>query len=54
MEGDFLRGLNIRTLTIGDLDAIVEIDRKVLGKVRQDFWKKKIELPNPIEVSRGI
>ena len=47
MEGDVLEGLNIRPLTIGDLDAIVEIDRKVLGKVRQDFWKKKIELPSP-------
>lgn len=46
MEGDFLAGLNIRTLTIGDLNAIVEIDRRVLGKVRQDFWRKKIELPN--------
>ena len=47
MEGDFLESLNIRSLTIGDLDAIVEIDRKVLGKVRRDFWEKKIELPNP-------
>ena len=47
MEGDFLTELTIRPLTIGDLDAIVEIDRKVLGKVRRDFWKKKIELPNP-------
>lgn len=47
MEGEFFEGLMIRPLTIGDLDAIVEIDRKVLGKVRKDFWKKKIELPNP-------
>ena len=47
MEGDFLESLNIRSLTIGDLDAIVEIDRKVLGKVRRDFWEKKIELPTP-------
>jgi ribosomal protein S18 acetylase RimI-like enzyme len=47
MEGDSLAGLNIRALTIGDLDAIVEIDRRVLGKVRQDFWRKKIEPPNP-------
>jgi ribosomal protein S18 acetylase RimI-like enzyme len=47
MEEDFLGKLNIRPLTIGDLDAIVEIDRKVLGKVRREFWKKKIELPNP-------
>ncbi len=43
---DFLERLNIRPLTFGDLDAIVEIDRKVLGKARQDFWRKKIELPN--------
>jgi ribosomal protein S18 acetylase RimI-like enzyme len=47
MERDFLTELTIRPLTIEDLDAIVEIDRKVLGKVRRDFWRKKIELPNP-------
>jgi ribosomal protein S18 acetylase RimI-like enzyme len=47
MEEEFWAGLSIRPLTIGDLDAIVEIDRKVLGKVRRDFWEKKIELPNP-------
>jgi ribosomal protein S18 acetylase RimI-like enzyme len=47
MEGDFLAGLDIRPLTIGDLDAIVEIDRRVLGMVRRDFWRNKIELPNP-------
>ncbi len=47
MEGDLLSGVKMRPLTILDLDAIVEIDRKVLGKVRRDFWRKKIELPNP-------
>jgi ribosomal protein S18 acetylase RimI-like enzyme len=47
MEGNFIHDLNLRSLTIGDLDAIVEIDRKVLGKVRRDFWRKKIELPHP-------
>jgi len=46
MEGEFLAGLDIRPLTIGDLDAIVEIDRRVLGMVRRDFWRNKIELPN--------
>ena len=46
MEEDFLAKLNIRPLVFGDLDAIVEIDRKVLGKARQDFWRKKIELPD--------
>ena len=47
MEVDFLAGVDIRPMTIGDLDGIVEIDRKVLGKPRPDYWKKKIELPNP-------
>jgi ribosomal protein S18 acetylase RimI-like enzyme len=46
LEEDFLTRLSIRPLTIGNLDAIVEIDRKVLGKVRRDFWKNKIDLPN--------
>jgi len=46
MEEDLLARLFIRPLTIGDLDAIVEIDRKVLGKRRPDYWKKKIEVPN--------
>jgi ribosomal protein S18 acetylase RimI-like enzyme len=47
MEENFVDNLNMRPLTIGDLDAIVEIDRKVLGKVRGEFWRKKIEVPNP-------
>lgn len=47
MEGDFLSGVRMRPLTISDLDAIAEIDWKVLGKVRRDYWKQKIELPNP-------
>ena len=46
MGEEFLARLNIRPLIFGDLDAIVEIDRKVLGKARQDFWRKKIELPD--------
>jgi ribosomal protein S18 acetylase RimI-like enzyme len=45
MEEDSLAKLNIRPLTIGDLDAIVEIDRKVSGEARRDFWGEKIELP---------
>ena len=46
MEEAFLTGLILRPMTLGDLDAIVEIDSKVLGKPRPDYWKKKIELPN--------
>jgi ribosomal protein S18 acetylase RimI-like enzyme len=47
MGEDLLNELKIRPLTIGDLEAIIEIDRKVLGKPRRDYWKKKIELTNP-------
>ena len=47
MKEEFLVGVDIRPMNIGDLDAIVEIDRKVLGKSRPDYWKKKLELPNP-------
>jgi len=36
--------LKIRGLTLKDLPAIVEIDRKVLGKPRPEYWKRKIEV----------
>ncbi len=45
-KDDFPTGLNIRPLAMRDLDAIVEIDRKVLGKARADYWENKIELSN--------
>jgi ribosomal protein S18 acetylase RimI-like enzyme len=35
-------GLKIRSLNEDDLDAVVEIDRKVLGKTRRDYWRRKI------------
>jgi ribosomal protein S18 acetylase RimI-like enzyme len=44
-EEEFLAKMSIRPLTLADLDAIVEIDRKVLGKPRREYWKKQIELP---------
>jgi ribosomal protein S18 acetylase RimI-like enzyme len=34
--------LRIRSLTENDLDAVVEIDRKILGKTRREYWKRKI------------
>ena len=34
--------LTIRSLNENDLDAVVEIDRKILGKPRRDHWKRKI------------
>ncbi|MFH1350353.1 MAG: GNAT family N-acetyltransferase [Pseudomonadota bacterium] len=34
----------IRAMTVKDLDRIVEIDTKVLGKSRPDYWEMKLEL----------
>ena len=46
MEEGALSGVIIRPLTIADLDAVVEIERTILGKTRRDYWEKKIETPN--------
>jgi len=46
MDENFLASVHLRAMTSEDLDAIVEIDRKVLGIPRPDYWKKRIELPN--------
>ena len=34
--------LKIRVLGENDLDAVVEIDKKIFGKKRRTFWKRKI------------
>ena len=39
---DFFEKLSVRTMTKGDLDSIVEIDTKVLGESRRDYWATKI------------
>lgn len=36
--------VKIRGLTIKDLPSIIEIDRKVLGEPRPEYWKRKIEV----------
>ncbi len=41
-----LGSITIRTLKKTDLDAIVEIDEKVLGESRRNYWKKKLDLMN--------
>lgn len=40
--GSFLDRLVIRTMTEQDLDAIVDIDTKVLGERRREYWYNKI------------
>lgn len=34
----------IRTMTSNDLDRIVEIDTKILGQSRPEYWEMKLEL----------
>lgn len=43
MKEDFLSEVQIRPMHINDLDAIVEIENKILGKARRDYWKKKMK-----------
>jgi ribosomal protein S18 acetylase RimI-like enzyme len=37
-----LENIKIRVLSENDLDAVVRIDKKILGKERRDFWKRKM------------
>ncbi len=39
---NFFDKLNVRVMTKDDLDAIVEIDTKVLGESRREYWTIKI------------
>jgi ribosomal protein S18 acetylase RimI-like enzyme len=39
---NFFDKLSVRQLTKDDLDYIVEIDTKVLGETRRDYWLTKI------------
>ncbi len=46
MEENLIERVNIRSFNEEDLEAIVEIDRKVLGKDRLSYWKQQITLSN--------
>ena len=41
-----LENMKIRPLKKGDLKTIIEIDEKVLGENRKDYWKRKFSLMN--------
>jgi len=41
-----MENVKIRTLRKEDLDAIVEIDERVLGESRRNYWERKLELMN--------
>jgi ribosomal protein S18 acetylase RimI-like enzyme len=41
-DGFILKEVKIRVLSENDLDAVVEIDKKILGKEKRAFWKRKM------------
>jgi ribosomal protein S18 acetylase RimI-like enzyme len=43
---NLLEDVKIRALRKEDLGAIVEIDAKVLGENRKDYWERKLKLMN--------
>ena len=43
---NFTENVRIRTLRKEDLEAIVEIDERVLGENREGYWERKLELMN--------
>lgn len=42
MDEVFLSSLSIRPMTVGDINAIVDIDRRVIGKSRPEYWMKLV------------
>jgi ribosomal protein S18 acetylase RimI-like enzyme len=54
MDGDFLRRVSLRPLTSSDVEDIVEIDERILGKRRQSFWKKKVRAIESNSLPTGL
>ncbi len=46
MEENLTQSVKVRSFNEKDLEAIVEIDRRILGKARLEYWKQQIELSN--------
>jgi ribosomal protein S18 acetylase RimI-like enzyme len=43
---DLFKNVKIRPVKKGDLEAIAEIDEKILGGNRRGYWERKLELMN--------
>jgi predicted N-acetyltransferase YhbS len=43
---DPLKDVKIRSLEKEDLETIIEIDEKILGENRKDYWERKLALTN--------
>jgi N-acetylglutamate synthase-like GNAT family acetyltransferase len=41
---DLKEPFRIRTMKRGDVEAITEIDNKVLGKRREEYWETKVDM----------
>jgi ribosomal protein S18 acetylase RimI-like enzyme len=54
MDGDFLRRVSLRPLNSSDVEDIVEIDERILGKRRQSFWKKKVRAIESNSLPTGL
>jgi predicted N-acetyltransferase YhbS len=42
MGNNFLQKVSFKPLTSSHVEGIVEIDKRILGKRRQSFWKQKV------------
>jgi len=43
VEGLDIRKLRVRSLSAEDLESIIEIDEKVLGERRPEYWRQKVQ-----------
>jgi len=43
---DYLENVKIRALKAEDMDAIVNIDERVLGEERKNYWERRLRLMN--------
>lgn len=37
-------GINVRPVEPSDLDAIVQIDEKLSGQIRKDYWQRRLDI----------
>ncbi len=54
MNDDLLQKITVRKLKSDDLDAIVEIDCRVLGTRRPSYWRQKIEEMGNEQLSKSL
>jgi hypothetical protein len=53
MENILTEAPTIKVMREDDLERIIEIDNKVLGEKRPDYWEKRSPLPSPVAEIKG-